>query len=108
MRRAIGATISTAGNATIQLEYHARNHVAGRSPDSPTAEIVETPEIIVDMIIDKKNPNTNGAKRAGITRLPLIRHKTIQSTAYTLLALQWICAISPHADDRVRYRGTDR
>lgn len=65
MRRAIGATISTAGNATIQLEYHARNHVAGRSPDSPTAEIVETPEIIVDMIIDKKKPEHKRGEAGG-------------------------------------------
>lgn len=81
IRRAIGATIRTAGNATIQLEYHARNHVAGKSSVTPTVEFVETPEMIADMIIDKKNPKTNGAKRAGIIRAPLIRHKTLQSTA---------------------------
>lgn len=70
MRRAIGATTSTAGKAMIQLEYHARNHTPGRSAVSPMADMVDTPEITADMIIDRKNPKAMGAKRGGITALP--------------------------------------
>lgn len=62
----MGATINTAGKATTQLEYHALNQIPSKADVMPIADTVETPEITADIIIDRKNPKTIGAKRAGI------------------------------------------
>lgn len=50
-----------------QLLIQASAQMPGRAADSPTADRVATPEMIADMIIDRQNPNTSGAKRCGIT-----------------------------------------
>lgn len=103
----MGATISTAGKAMNQLEYHALNQTADKSAEIPTAEIVDTPEITADMIIDKKKPKAIGAKRAGIMARLSIHHMTWQSIARIRVATQWTYATLEYVALPQVYRGID-
>jgi len=61
IRRTIGATTKTVGNATVQDEIQADIHNPGKPSTKPIARAVAIPETMSDMKPDRRRPKTIGA-----------------------------------------------
>jgi hypothetical protein len=66
MRRTIGATTSTAGNAHAHATKKACIHFARKLPIMPRFNSVKIPDMMNAIIMDMKNAKTTEVKRAGI------------------------------------------